>query len=127
MKSTVCFLAAILTAAGLLGLSAAQAQELKSLSAGPSISILPATSGGQFYALNAYMSILTKRMEYLRIQEINADRQKHLESETKKLLDLATDLDRDMRGGKELTPLDLSRRAAQIERLAHSVQERMRG
>jgi hypothetical protein len=42
-------------------------------------------------------------------------------------LDLATDLDRDMRGGKELTPLDLSRRAAQIERLAHSVQERMRG
>ena len=73
------------------------------------------------------MSILTKRMEALRMREMNADRHKHLESETNRLVDLATDLDKKMRDGKELTPLDLSKRAAEIERLAHSVQERMKG
>jgi len=73
------------------------------------------------------MSVLTRRMAAMRMSEMNVDRQKHLQLETNRLVDLATDLDKDMHDGKEVIPLDLSRRAAEIERLAHSVQERMKG
>jgi len=83
--------------------------------------------GVQADGVSAYMSVLTRRMAAMRMSEMNVDRQKHLQLETNRLVDLATDLDKDMHDGKEVIPLDLSRRAAEIERLAHSVQERMKG
>lgn len=130
MKRVVGCLAVSLLAFASRGSTVAQAQQAKPpvpLTTGMSILSAPAASGGQFHVLHAYMSILTKRMEALRMREMNADRHKHLESETNRLVDLVTDLDKKMRDGKELTPPDLNRRAAEIERLAHSVQERMKG
>jgi hypothetical protein len=76
---------------------------------------------------NAYLSILSQRMALDRRKAMNEDRQKKLESDTKKLVDLVNDLNQQMQGEQELTPLDLSRRAAEIERLAHDVQDRMKG
>jgi hypothetical protein len=84
-------------------------------------------SGGHFYAVNAYLSILTKRMADDRARAMNAERQRRLETDTNKLVGLVTDLNREMRSDRELAPLDLSRRAAEIEKLAHDVQDRMKG
>jgi len=88
---------------------------------------MPATQGGQFYAVNAYLSVLTKRMAEERAREMNVDRQRRLEAETNRLVGLVNELTRDVRSDKEIAPLDLSRRAAEIEKLAHSVQDRMKG
>ncbi|MDE1178399.1 MAG: hypothetical protein PW789_17635 [Edaphobacter sp.] len=96
-------------------------------SQGVPISIVPAQDGGHFYAMNAYFSVLSKQMDGYRRDAINKDRQKHLEDDADRLMVLVTDLNREMSSKTELTPLDLSRRAAEIERLAHSVQQRMRG
>lgn len=87
---------------------------------------MPAT-GGHFYAMNAYINILTKRMASEREHAMNVERQKRLESDTIRLMGLVTDLNREMQSDKELSPLDLSRRAAEIEKLAHDVQDRMKG
>jgi hypothetical protein len=87
---------------------------------------MPATQGGQFYAMNAYLSVLTRRMAEERAREMNVDRQKRLEAETNRLVGLVNELTRDVRSDK-VAPLDLSRRAAEIEKLAHSVQDRMKG
>jgi len=87
---------------------------------------MPATLGGQFYAMNAYLSVLTKRMAEERAREMNVDRQRRLEAETNRLVGLVNELTRDVRSDK-VAPLDLSRRAAEIEKLAHSVQDRMKG
>jgi hypothetical protein len=88
---------------------------------------LPATDGGQFFATDARLSVLSQRMAIDRARAMNADRQKRLESDTNKLVGLVEDLNREMRRDSEMSPLDLSRRAAEIERLAHAVQDRMKG
>ena len=96
------------------------------LQSSPPIEEMPATLGGQFYAMNAYLSVLTRRMAEERAREMNVDRQKRLEAETNRLVGLVNELTRDVRSDK-VAPLDLSRRAAEIEKLAHSVQDRMKG
>jgi len=93
----------------------------------PPIEEMPAAKGGQFYAMNAYLSVLTRRMAEERAREMNVDRQRRLEAETNRLVGLVNELTRDVRSDKEIAPLDLSRRAAEIEKLAHSVQDRMKG
>lgn len=88
---------------------------------------MPATVGGHLSFMNAYLSILSTRMANERKKEQNVGRQKRLESDTNRLVDLATDLQKQMQGEKALSPEDLSNRAAEIEKLARSVRERMRG
>jgi hypothetical protein len=57
----------------------------------------------------------------------NDERQKRLVADTDKLLELATSLHDDVqKTNKNVLSLDVIKRADEIERLAHSVKERMR-
>ena len=108
---------------GATGISALSTRSQSS----PATEEMPATQGGQFYAMHAYLSVLTRRMAEERAREMNVDRQRRLEAETNRLVGLVNELTRDVRSDKEIAPLDLSRRAAEIEKLARSVQDRMKG
>ena len=126
MKRAVYWMIGCLLLNGSLsGATGISALSTRSQSSSP-IEELPATQGGQFYAMNAYLSVLTKRMAEERAREMNVDRQRRLEAETNRLVGLVNELTRDVRSDK-VAPLDLSRRAAEIEKLAHSVQDRMKG
>jgi hypothetical protein len=57
----------------------------------------------------------------------NNERQKKLESDTEKLVGLVTDLKSQVQGEKTMSPTDLSKRAEEIEKLARSVKDRMKG
>jgi hypothetical protein len=58
----------------------------------------------------------------------NDDRQKRLVADSDKLLELATQLHNDVsRTDKNILSIDVVHRAEEIERLAHSVKERMKG
>jgi hypothetical protein len=57
----------------------------------------------------------------------NSERQKKLESDTERLLGLVNDLKDQVQGEKTLAPADLSKRAEEIEKLARSVKDRMKG
>jgi spore coat polysaccharide biosynthesis protein SpsF (cytidylyltransferase family) len=58
----------------------------------------------------------------------NADRQKRLEVDTQKLLALATELKEQVdKTDKNVLSLDVIKKADEIERLAKSVKERMKG
>jgi len=58
----------------------------------------------------------------------NDERQKRLEADTDKLLELATQLHTDVaKTDKNILSVDVIKRAEEIEKLAHSVKERMRG
>ncbi len=61
-------------------------------------------------------------------QRRNADRQKMLEADTEKLLLLAQQLKVEVdKSNKDMLSIDVVRRAEQIEKLARSVKEKMRG
>ena len=72
-------------------------------------------------------SELGRRMAYEQMRARSKQRQKRLESDTDKLVGLVTDLQKEMQSDKALSPSDLSKRAAEIEKLAHSVQDKMKG
>jgi uncharacterized protein YpuA (DUF1002 family) len=57
----------------------------------------------------------------------NSERQKKLESDTDKLVGLVTDLKGQVQSEKTLSPAELSKRAEEIEKLARSVKDRMKG
>jgi hypothetical protein len=58
----------------------------------------------------------------------NNDRQKRLVADTDKLLALATDLKAQVdKTDKEILSVDVIKKAEEIEKLAHSVKERMKG
>jgi hypothetical protein len=58
----------------------------------------------------------------------NDERQKRLEADTQKLLDLATQLHDEVgKTNKNILSIDVIKRADEIERLAHEVKVRMRG
>ena len=61
-----------------------------------------------------------------RLRALNADRQKHMVSEAARLLKLANELNAEVSGANpdSLTPAQL-RKVGEIEKLAHSVKERM--
>jgi hypothetical protein len=61
-----------------------------------------------------------------RLQALNGERQKSIVSDTNKLLKLANELDEEIRSGKSasLTVSQL-RKVAEIEKLAHSVKDKM--
>ncbi|WP_260704902.1 hypothetical protein [Edaphobacter flagellatus] len=103
-----------------------QAQQ-GAISTSSAIQAMPATVGGHSSWMNAYLDILSARMINERRQQQNANRQKQIETDTSRLVDLATDLEKQMQGEKTLSPEDLGKRAAEIEKLARSVREHMRG
>jgi len=58
----------------------------------------------------------------------NDDRQKRLVADTDKLLALATDLKEEVgKTNKQILSVDVIKKADEIEKLAHSVKERMKG
>jgi hypothetical protein len=58
----------------------------------------------------------------------NTDRQKRLVADTDKLLTLATDLKQQVdKSTKDTLSVDVIKKADEIEKLAHSVKERMKG
>ena len=58
----------------------------------------------------------------------NNDRQKRLVEDTNKLLVLATELKQDVdKTNKDVLSVDVIKKADEIEKLAHSVKERMKG
>jgi hypothetical protein len=61
-------------------------------------------------------------------QTRNSDRQKHLVADTDKLLALATELKQDVdKTNKDVLSVEVIKKAEEIEKLAHSVKERMKG
>ncbi len=66
------------------------------------------------------------RIEARRITQLNLLRQKSMVSDADKLLRLAQELDNDAKGSASgLSPTDRMRKAAEIERLAKEVKEKM--
>lgn len=57
----------------------------------------------------------------------NNDRQKRLEADTDKLVGLVNDLKDQVQNDKTISPAELSKRAEEIEKLARSVKDRMKG
>ncbi len=58
----------------------------------------------------------------------NLDRQLHLKTDTDKLFKLATELkDQVDKSNQNILSLDVIKKAEEIEKLAHSVKEKMRG
>ena len=69
-----------------------------------------------------------QQMDDERMRMRNVDRQKHLVNDTEKLLQLATELKTDVdKTNKDILSIDVIKKADEIEKLAHSVKERMKG
>ena len=69
-----------------------------------------------------------ERMQEQATKGRNAERQKRLIADTDKLLSLATELKQDVdKTDKNTLSVDVIKKAEEIERLAHSVKERMKG
>jgi hypothetical protein len=68
------------------------------------------------------------KMEEQRMKSRNSDRQKRLESDTDRLVTLVKQLKDDVdTSDKPLQPNDVEKRAEEIEKLARSVKDRMKG
>jgi spore coat polysaccharide biosynthesis protein SpsF (cytidylyltransferase family) len=71
---------------------------------------------------------MATRMGDQQARSRNADRQNRLEVDTKKLLTLATELKEQVeKTDKNVLSIDVIKKADEIERLAKSVKERMKG
>ena len=71
---------------------------------------------------------LNKQQEEAREKGRNADRQRKLVEDTNKLLEMATSLKQSVdKTNKDTLSIEVIKKAAEIERLAHSVKERMKG
>ncbi len=70
----------------------------------------------------------TARIEREQEKARNSDRQKRLVADTEKLLALATELKANVdKSNKDTMSVDVIRKADEIEKLAHSVKEKMKG
>ena len=126
MKTIIPHLAGSLAlVVSMVSVSTVEAQMALHSAAQTSIST-PSLIGSQISTRNAYLSVLTQKMASDRLRAMSEDRQKHIVNDTYKLVGLATQLQQQMKGDAEIPPIDLSRCAAEIERLAHEVQNRMK-
>jgi nitric oxide reductase activation protein len=74
------------------------------------------------------MEPLSPQMQEQQERSRNSERQKRLVSDTDKLLALATQLKQDVdKTNKDVMSVDVIKKADEIEKLAHSVKERMKG
>ncbi len=68
------------------------------------------------------------RMQEQQAKAQSSERQKRLVADTEKLLTLATELKTDVdKTNKNILSMDVIKKADEIEKLAHSVKERMKG
>jgi hypothetical protein len=73
-------------------------------------------------------SSLSPEIQAQQARSLNSDRQKRLVEDTNKLLVLATQLKQDVdKTNKDVLSVDVIKKADEIEKLAHSVKERMKG
>jgi hypothetical protein len=67
------------------------------------------------------------RLEQQQVKLQIDDRQKHLQSDTARLVQLSTELKDEVdKSGKYVTSVEAMRKAEEIEKLAHSVRDRMK-
>ncbi|HEX2917028.1 MAG TPA: hypothetical protein VHN81_00815 [Edaphobacter sp.] len=71
--------------------------------------------------------LLNPRIAEQQARTRNSERQKRLESDTQKLVGLVDELKQQIQSEKEMSPSELSKRAEEIEKLARSVKDKMRG
>ena len=71
--------------------------------------------------------VLNSRMQDQQARSRNSERQKRLESDTNKLVGLVNEFKEQMQSEKGLSPADMSKKAEEIEKLAKSVKDRMKG
>jgi hypothetical protein len=71
--------------------------------------------------------VLSSRMAEQQARSRNYERQKKLESDTARLVGLVNDFKERLQNGGDLSPADMSKRAEEIEKLAKSVKDRMKG
>lgn len=76
---------------------------------------------------NGPPDILSGRIAEQQARSRNNERQKRLELDTDKLVDLVGAFKQQVQDEKKLSPADVSRRAEEIEKLARSVKDRMKG
>jgi hypothetical protein len=119
--------AALLLAGAAVALSGAAVQ---SISGGqlqqpmPTVPSSPPGFGEQPNPADPMQRQQQERMEKAR----NVDRQKQLERDTDKLLSLAKELKEEVnKSNKDTLSIDVVKKAAEIEKLAKSVKDRMRG
>ncbi|MBS1798867.1 MAG: hypothetical protein JSS95_03485 [Acidobacteria bacterium] len=70
---------------------------------------------------------LSGRLAEQQARTRNSERQKKIETDTAKLMDLVNELKDQVQSDKPIPPADLSKRAEEIEKLARSVKDRMKG
>jgi hypothetical protein len=71
---------------------------------------------------------ISPRMSEAQARARSTERQKRLMADTDKLLELATDLKQQVdKTNKDILSVDVIKKADEIEKLAHSVKERMKG
>ncbi len=71
---------------------------------------------------------LSPQIQEQQARSRNSERQKRLVADTDKLLALATELKQDVsKTNKDVLSVDVIKKADEIEKLAHSVKERMKG
>jgi hypothetical protein len=71
--------------------------------------------------------VMNSRMADQQARSRNSERQRRLESDTEKLVGLVTDFKEQVQNDKGLSPADMSKKAEEIEKLAKSVKDRMKG
>jgi hypothetical protein len=71
--------------------------------------------------------VLNSRMAEQQAKSRNSERQKRLESDTDKLVGLVNSFKEQVSSDKSLSPADMSKKAEEIEKLAKSVKDRMKG
>lgn len=90
----------------------------------PPNSGIPPVDGRQPNDIDAVPPEVAARQERSR----NSDRQKQLVDDTNKLLELATELKTDVdKTNKDVLSVDVIKKADEIEKLAKSVKDRMKG
>jgi hypothetical protein len=88
----------------------------------------PINAGPQFPQTPRQPSEAERKMEHEQQKKLNQERQAELKRDTDKLLQLATQLKQAVDKSNENTlSLDVIKKAGEIEKLAKSVREKMRG
>ena len=94
----------------------------------PGIPQVGGRKGSQSADMDGGADPMVGNMEAQRERMRNADRQKQLQQDTEKLLSLATELKEQVgKTDKNILSVDVIRKADEIEKLAKSVRERMKG
>ena len=88
---------------------------------------IPGPEASRFPDANAQMSMHDQQNKKANIEAANIERKKQISDDSAKLLKLATDLKAEVdKTSKDTLSLGVIRKAEEIEKLAHSVKEKMK-